>query len=457
MVQAATVSAGDVLAGKYRVERVLGVGGMGVVVAATHLALDQRVALKFMLPEVLSNPDHVSRFLREARSVVRLKSEHVARVLDVGTLDNGAPYIVMEYLDGIDLGGYFVQRGPMTANEAADLILQACEAIAEAHALGIVHRDLKPANLFLTHGADGNALVKVLDFGIAKATTGELQLTRTQSVMGSPGYMSPEQMRSSRTTDARSDIWSIGVILYQMVTGTVPFDAETFTELVVRVTTEPPTPLPANRLPPAFAAAINRCLEKDPNRRYQHIGELALALAPFASPRIAPIVEKITGILRPSLQLIPSTGPHAKTTLGHSTGSGKRGQRTLIITGVAAVVLTAAGVIAIVAMKQQETAAPNPVEESPAAAKPAPTPPPPAVVPAPQPEPAPSPAVAPAPQPEPPPAPVAATPPEPAKPPVAAKQDPEPEPAKAPAKKRPAKKKPATTETKPRDLLESAD
>src|SRR6266542_4042743 len=166
----APVSEGDLLAGKYRVERVLGGGGMGVVVAAHHLQLARRVALKFLLPEACSQPGSVERFLREARSAAQIGSEHVARVSDVGTLETGAPYMVMEYLKGDDLSQVLKTRGRLPLQEALDYVLQACEAVAEAHAIGIVHRDLKPANLFLTQRADGSPLVKVLDFGISKAT-----------------------------------------------------------------------------------------------------------------------------------------------------------------------------------------------------------------------------------------------------------------------------------------------
>jgi len=199
------------LLGKYRVDRILGAGGIGIIVAAHHLQLDERVAIKFLLPDALKSADVVARFAQEARAAVKIKSEHVVRVIDVGTLPSGSPYMVMEYLEGIDLGGYLQLHGALPTAVAAEFVLQACEAIAEAHALGIVHRDLKPPNLFVTRAADGSPLIKVLDFGIAKAGVGDLQITRTQAVMGSPGYMSPEQMRSSKSADARRDIWAIGV------------------------------------------------------------------------------------------------------------------------------------------------------------------------------------------------------------------------------------------------------
>jgi serine/threonine-protein kinase len=187
---------GEVLAGKYMVDQVLGQGGMGVVVAGRHVQLGNRVAIKFLLPGAAQHPEATARFLREARAAVQIQSEHVARVSDVGTLDNGAPYMVMEFLNGSDLGQVLAARGaPFAIEEGVSYLLQACEAIAEAHALGIVHRDLKPANLFLTQRADGSALVKVLDFGISKVMAGhdaDASITATATVMGSPAYMSPE-------------------------------------------------------------------------------------------------------------------------------------------------------------------------------------------------------------------------------------------------------------------------
>ena len=278
---------GEILAGKYRVDRILGQGGMGVVLLATHLQLDQRVAVKLLLPG--ASDDVTARFLREARAAVRLKSEHVARVIDVGELPNGAPFMVMEFLDGQDLSQLVRGSGPRAVPEAVEYLLHACEAIAEAHAQGIVHRDLKPANLFLTHAADGTHTVKVLDFGISKmaATGGEadegMALTKTSTVLGSPLYMSPEQMKSARQADARSDIWSLGAILYELLLGVVPFNTQTFTELVLMVNMSSPPPMTALRpdVPPPLEAAILRCLEKNPEKRFQNVADLAWAIAPF--------------------------------------------------------------------------------------------------------------------------------------------------------------------------------
>ncbi|HEY3817433.1 MAG TPA: cytochrome c peroxidase [Polyangiaceae bacterium] len=291
------VKEGDLLAGKYRVERVLGVGGMGVVVAARHEQLDQRVAIKFVRDEALDNEDAVARFLREARAAVRLKSEHAAKVLDVGTLESGAPYMVMEYLEGSDLGAVLRDTGPLTVEVVAEYVAQACEAVAEAHAAGIIHRDLKPQNLFLTRTVGGGARVKVLDFGVSKTlqnSSGGGGLTQTRSMLGSPLYMSPEQMRSSRDVDARSDVWAFGVVLFELLTKRWPYEAETMPELVLKVVTEPPQSLAALRpdIPQTMVDVVERCLKKDPADRYADASELALALEPFAPPESRITVER---------------------------------------------------------------------------------------------------------------------------------------------------------------------
>lgn len=297
MEGAPDISPGTVLADKYRVEKVLGVGGMGMVVAAHHMHLDERVAIKLLLPEMLSNADAVVRFAREARAAIKIKNEHVVRVMDVCTLPTGAPMMVMEYLDGDDLSALIQRHGCLPLPQVAEFVLQACEAIAEAHSLGIVHRDLKPGNLFITHRNDGSPCVKVLDFGISKVTTPGrgFDMTSTQSVMGSPLYMSPEQMSSSKHVDARTDIWAIGIILHEALTGKPPFEGESITQLVASVLTTSPAPAHTLRpdLPPGVDPVILRCLEKDPNQRFRSVRELADALAPFAPARAYGSAERI--------------------------------------------------------------------------------------------------------------------------------------------------------------------
>jgi serine/threonine-protein kinase len=297
---------GDLLAGKYRVERMLGEGGMGYVVAAIHEQLHQKVAVKFLAPELCENPDAAQRFLREARAAVRIQSEHVARVVDVGELDGGAPYMVMEFLSGNDLAREIQARGRFEIATAIDFVLQASEAVAEAHSLGLIHRDLKPANLFLARRPDGTPLVKVLDFGISKAVTPESSskdhpsLTAAQSLLGSPAYMSPEQARRPKTVDPRSDIWSFGVILYEFLSGRSPWPGDHPLEVLTASNSDPMPSLAELRpdVPRELEAVIAKCLEKKPEDRHQTIADLAQALAPFAPAASMPSISRISGILR---------------------------------------------------------------------------------------------------------------------------------------------------------------
>jgi hypothetical protein len=296
------IQVGDLVAGKYRVDRVLGEGGMGVVVAATHEQLDERVALKFLRPAVATNPEIVQRFVREARAAVKVQSEHVARVLDVGTIESGTPYMVMEYLDGQDLAQAIAARGPLPVSETITYVLQACEAVAEAHSLGIVHRDLKPANLFLARRASGRPIVKVLDFGISKVTsdTGDdPALTKAAAMMGSPSYMSPEQMVAAGSVDVRTDVWALGVVLYELLTGKLPFVAPTMPELVGKILQSGYVPVADLRpdVPPGLQATIDRCLQKERAQRHANIADLAAGLVPFGPPRSDLSLERISHVL----------------------------------------------------------------------------------------------------------------------------------------------------------------
>ena len=312
------------IAQKFWVERVLGRGGMGVVVAATHLQLGQRVALKFLHTNGPRDAEAIERFLREARSAVSLRSEHVGRVLDVGQTDDGAPYIVMEYLDGADLGSRLARAGALPVATAVDYVLQACLAVGEAHAAGIVHRDLKPSNLFLTRRPEGTPLIKVLDFGIAKARGRmDARLTDSAAIMGSPGYMSPELLKSSRDVDARTDVWALGVCLYELTTRVKPFDADTFAEMAAKVAMDPPPRLPAG-LPRGFVAAILRCLEKEPAARFADVGALARAIAPFGSPGADTVAAGVTRLVA-AAPAVAKTDPvaavMAATTLSRAASS----------------------------------------------------------------------------------------------------------------------------------------
>jgi len=276
------VRVGDLLASKYRVERVLGEGGMGQVVAARHEQLGVLFALKLMLPSVVADETLRERFLREARAAASLRSENVARVTDFGVLTEGTPYIVMEYLEGMDLMGLLTARGTLPPAEAVGYVLQTCKAMDEAHRNGIVHRDLKPQNLFLTTRADGTPLVKVLDFGISKLVGPHAgpSMTLSAMMMGSPLYMSPEQLRSAKNVDARTDIYSLGVILYQLLCGRPPVEAETFGELAERVFGGVIAPLRslAPRVSAPLEAVVMRCLAKKPEDRFASVAELATAL-----------------------------------------------------------------------------------------------------------------------------------------------------------------------------------
>ncbi len=283
------VTEGQILAGKYRVEKVLGSGGMGVVVAAWHLELEQRVAVKFLHPLAMERPDTAERFRREARAAAKIRSEHVARVIDVGIMEGGLPYMVMEYLDGHDVAEEMQRAGLLPIASAIDFVLQALEAIAEAHSVGIVHRDLKPANLFLSLRPDGTRIVKVLDFGISKSLFGtsvsEMSLTRTAALIGSPLYMSPEQMRSAKDVDTRTDIWSIGVMLYEMLTGRPPYTGDSIPALCASLLSDTPVSMQQLRpeVSPMLEEAVMRCLAKDREQRFVTVSELGRALAPFGS------------------------------------------------------------------------------------------------------------------------------------------------------------------------------
>jgi serine/threonine-protein kinase len=292
------VQVGAVLLGKYRVERILGEGGMGVVVAARHLSLDRPVAIKLIRKRAQASDEALSRFQREARAAAKIESEHVGRVLDVDRLPDGAPFIVMELLEGNDLADELAARGKLPVEEAIAYILQASEAVGEAHAAGIIHRDLKPANLFLARRPGAAApIVKVLDFGISKVTRHEPStaedainktLTNPSSLLGSPLYMSPEQMRASVDVDGRTDIWSLGVILYELVTGRSPFDANTVPLICAHVLGIPTPPMNVEGLPDGLEAVIRRALEKERDERYRDVAHWVRALVPFA-PEQGPV------------------------------------------------------------------------------------------------------------------------------------------------------------------------
>ena len=295
---------GDVVDGRYRIEAYLGGGGMASVYRATHVVLEQPVAIKVVSPQIRELPGMVQRFLREARAATQLKSEHVARVSDVGTMLDGAPYMVMEYLDGRELAALVDSDEVLCVEDAVDYVLQACEALAEVHGLGIVHRDLKPANLFLTRGADGRSCVKLIDFGISRmdsplASKHLMALTQPDTVMGSPRYMSPEQMESSQKADSRSDIYGVGAVLYELLTRRGPHEGDTLLDIYAAATLGPPATPSSLRgdVPRHLDEAILRCLAIDPADRYTDVAELACALAPFGPEGSLVRAESITRVL----------------------------------------------------------------------------------------------------------------------------------------------------------------
>jgi len=279
----AEVRLGEVLADRYRVTRLIGRGGMGVVVEAERLDLGELVAVKILHTRHLDNAEAVARFHHEARAAARVRGEHSIRLYDEGTTSAGTPFLVMELLRGRDLASV-VEQGPLSVQDAALYVLQACEGMAEVHAHGIVHRDLKPANLFLAQRADGSPLVKVLDFGIAKGVVAAEglapALTQTLVSMGTPLYMSPEQAQGLKDIDARTDIWSIGAVLYEALTGRSPFqDADNLGKLILAICSKrPPRPKDLADIPPELDELVMRCLAIEREERFASADDLLAAL-----------------------------------------------------------------------------------------------------------------------------------------------------------------------------------
>ncbi len=285
---------GELVLGKYRVEACLGVGGMGAVFAARHEQLGQVVALKVLNPAASEDPDAVLRFMREAEAVGSLESDHVVRVFDVGTLEDGAPCMVMERLVGRDLGDVLSMRGPLDVSLAIECAYQAVVGVTDAHEAGIIHRDLKPSNLFLMRRRDGSPWVKVLDFGISKAqnqSAESVRLTQTRTIVGSPLYMSPEQVRDARSVDARSDLWSVGIILQELLTGRPAFEGDTLPSVCARIVADPPEPIVRPDVPPELLEVVARCLQKVPARRYQTAQALGDALRALRAPVTTDLAE----------------------------------------------------------------------------------------------------------------------------------------------------------------------
>lgn len=360
------LTSGEVLGGKYRIVNLIGEGGMGYVMAATHVELGELVALKFLRPEALQFQELVGRFGREAQAAARIRSEHVARVYDVGSTPQGVPYIVMEHLQGQDLASLLETGTRLSVETAVDYVMQACEGLASAHALGIVHRDIKPENLFLTASAPGApSVIKLLDFGISKVDLtmpqpqGSRAMAQTTTLLGSPRYMSPEQIRNSTQVDARADIWALGCVLYELFTGHPAYNAPSLMELGAAILGDDPVPVRvlSSTVPAELDAIVTRCLQKRPTDRFPNVAELAAALLPFGPKRARMFAERCQSLLQavhPELaqMTLPSVSPPSSTasiTLDQlSTANSITQQQTKSRQGklAAAILVTAAAVVA---------------------------------------------------------------------------------------------------------------
>lgn len=314
VIEGEELSAGTVVAGKYRIERVLGSGGMGWVVEAKHVQLGQPVALKLLHSSSVADPEVLARFYREGQVTASLDCEHVVKIYDLGQTALGTPYIVMERLRGRDMAEVLSAWGPLPVPLAVECIRQAALGVAEAHAASIVHRDLKPSNLFLVRKKDASPLVKILDFGISKLSGAEqVSLTQTRAVMGSPLYMSPEQLRNPRGVDGRTDVWALGAILQELLTGVPAFDGESLTAVCAQIVSDPPHELDRSDVPPELRQMILRCLEKDPGQRFQTAMEVAEALGSLG---LAACLEPMA-----SLDAVPRSRPSSFPSTGCGTGS----------------------------------------------------------------------------------------------------------------------------------------
>jgi serine/threonine protein kinase len=312
------VARGEMVGGKYRIERAIGKGGMGVVVAAHDVGLDRPVAIKFLHRLTATDQEFSARFRREARAMAKLTNDHCVRVLDVGELPTGEPFLVMEQLEGRDLSALVDKHGPLPVSDVADYVLQACEAIAEAHSLGIVHRDLKPSNLYLARKADGTSTIKVLDFGIAKMTTEDSEspqsLTNTTAFLGSPAYISPEQLLCARDVGPQADIWSLGAIMHKLLAGRPPFIADTMPQVCSLIISSPPARVRDVRpeVPRELQDIILRCLQREPRDRFRSVADLARALAPFAPAGSYPSADRATWMMRALTITVPERSRRVK-------------------------------------------------------------------------------------------------------------------------------------------------
>jgi len=356
---------GDLLAGKYRIIRTLGEGGMGIVYEAFHTRLRQKVAIKVLKPHVLAHPELAARFEREARAAATLESPHVAKVIDVDTSPEGLPYMVIEFLEGNDLGEELTRRGRFPVQEAVAFVMEACVPIAQAHAMGIVHRDLKPSNLFLAKKGSERVL-KLLDFGISKILSDDEQKnTSSLTTLGTPHYMSPEHVRSAADVDRRSDIWSLGVILYELLTGTEPYRGDP-ARVIAAIVSEPVPPPRTRRedIPEELERVIMRALEKDPRKRFPDVRALSVALAPFAPEHELVAVtagqELPAGrsFFPPKHRDVPSTKPPPAREVDTLGGVAARPRAARWLLPIGSVLVVGTAVVIALAMRGSSRAAP---------------------------------------------------------------------------------------------------
>jgi serine/threonine-protein kinase len=345
--------AGEVLEGKYRVEQLLGEGGMGAVAKAIHMLRRAPVAIKFMSPAVLALQGAVERFVNEGVAASQIDSDHVVKVFDVGRMPSGAPYLVMEYLDGCDLGQLLAREGGrLDQTRTVHFGVQILRALQTAHAAGIIHRDMKPSNCFIINKDGEPDFVKLVDFGISKVRSDDTQahqanLTRTNSALGTPLYMSPEQARSPRDVDHRADLYSVGAILYELLTGRTPYTAESgeYTEILFKIFTTEPEPLRSLRpeIDEGLAAIVHHALVRDPNQRFSSASEMAEALAPYADERSAQVIARVRGgrgrsVMPPSQSFTPPqvgvAAPGARANTYPTAGDALRAPRVPTDVGV---------------------------------------------------------------------------------------------------------------------------